>query len=226
MVFTMSGLIQFASKLVDGKATLADSVSVQTNLASGTGSGQADGCWSGTLTIPATDDETIDLLSLALSAFGASGTTAFASVKHLAIVNQSERVALTVEPGASNGWDQIGATEIGKSGSMTLFSPVAGLTVGGTSKTIKVTNNGTVTMLTGNTTNASANVTGISSTTGLAAGMIVSGTGIPSGAKIASITNSTSLVLSANATATGTAVSLDFAWPDAVVKVYVAGILD
>lgn len=228
MTFTMQGLVQFAPKLVDGKAVWSESLSLPTNLVSGTASGEANGYWSGTLTIPSADDDTIDLVSLALSAFGATGTTGFASVKHLVILNQSERVTLTVEPGASNGWDQIGATTVGKSGIMVIHSPVAGLPVGGASKTVKITNEGTVTTLAGNTTTGSsaATITGLSSTTGLAAGMTITGTGIPAGAKIASITNSTSLVMTANATATGTAVSLDFAWPAAVVKVYVAGILD
>lgn len=57
------------------------------------------------------------------------------------------------------------------------------------------------------TTNGSANVTN-ADTTGLVAGMSVSGTGIPAGATILSITNSTTFVLSSNATATGTLVSL------------------
>lgn len=57
------------------------------------------------------------------------------------------------------------------------------------------------------TTNGSANVTN-ADTTGLVAGMSISGTGIPIGATILSITNSTTFVLSANATATANFVSL------------------
>ncbi len=52
-----------------------------------------------------------------------------------------------------------------------------------------------------NTTAGSANVT-IPSTAGLAAGMYVSGTGIPVGATIVSVVNATTLQLSANCTAT------------------------
>jgi len=52
-----------------------------------------------------------------------------------------------------------------------------------------------------NTTNGSANIT-IPSTAGLAAGMYVSGTGIPVGATILNVVNATTLQLSANCTAT------------------------
>lgn len=61
----------------------------------------------------------------------------------------------------------------------------------------------------GTTTNSSTNVT-VASTVGLSAGQAVSGTGIPVGATIQSITNSTTFVLSAAATASGTA-TLTFA---------------
>jgi hypothetical protein len=52
------------------------------------------------------------------------------------------------------------------------------------------------------TTNTSTTLT-VTSTAGLQAGMKIGGTGIPAGAYISSITNSTTLVLSAAATATG-----------------------
>lgn len=54
------------------------------------------------------------------------------------------------------------------------------------------------------TTNASTSVTGLSSTTKLGVGMPVEGAGIPAGTTIATIVNSTSITLSAAATATGT----------------------
>lgn len=224
--FSMAGVVQLSPKLVDGTFSWTNSVANQLTLANGTASGQADAYWDGQLSIASGATATLDLLSLAFSGLGATGTVALASVKMLAVVNSSANVAITAEPGASNGWDQWGATEIGKSGSVVMFSPVAGLPVGATSKTIKLTNNGTVTTLTGNTTSASAVVSNLSSTTGLAAGMAVSGTGIPSGAKILSVTNATSVTLTANATANGTGVSLAFQWPAAVVGVYVAGIAD
>lgn len=228
MPFTMSGSVQTGLRLVDGSAELSDRLSVQTSLASGTGANQANTYWAGTFTIPAGDDETINLLSLAVAAFGATGNTGFASVKHLAIRNQSANVILTVGPGVTDGWDQIGETVLGKSGLFVVHSPVAGLATTGTSKTITIASTDSVTTLDGDTTSGSATVSGISSTSALAAGMTVTGAGIPAGAKIASITNGTSLVMTASATATSGSggESLDFAWPDASVAVYIAGIID
>src|SRR5690348_12658146 len=66
--------------------------------------------------------------------------------------------------------------------------------------------NGTVTP-TGNTTNASASVTSVSSLTGLAVGQSITGTGIPASTTIVSLSGTT-LTLSANATATNTGTTL------------------
>ena len=60
--------------------------------------------------------------------------------------------------------------------------------------------------ITGNTTTASNVIASPSSTVGLYAGQPISGTGIPAGATIATVTPS--LTISANATATGSAVAL------------------
>jgi microcystin-dependent protein len=67
----------------------------------------------------------------------------------------------------------------------------------------------------GTTTNASANITGLSSTANLAIGMKVFGTGIPAGATVATITSATAITISANATASGT-VSLRFGVVDGI----------
>jgi hypothetical protein len=56
----------------------------------------------------------------------------------------------------------------------------------------------------GTTASGSPTVTGLSGTAGMAAGMSVSGTGIPAGTTIAAVASGTSLMLSANATASGT----------------------
>ena len=66
----------------------------------------------------------------------------------------------------------------------------------------------TVALTGGATTNASTTVT-VASTTGLAPGMLITGTGIPAGATIASITSATQFVLSANATATGSSLAFN-----------------
>lgn len=72
------------------------------------------------------------------------------------------------------------------------FDPTLADIIIGTTKTQSIT-----------TTNADATVT-TSSTAFMRAGMTITGTGIPVGATIASITNSTTFELSANATASGT----------------------
>lgn len=225
-VFSLNGTLQFAPKVIDGNIVWASTVASPISLKNGTGVSQANLFWEGSVTLGPGDDDEINLLSLPFSALGGSGTAAFASVKFLAVVNESPNVSVTVEPGAANGWEQFGGCELGKSGTFSLYSPAAGLPVTGTSKTILFTSNGTTTQLTGNTTSGAASVTSLSSTSGLAVGMLVSGTGVPANAKIASVTNGTSIVLSANSTATGSGVSLDFQWPDVVIKVYAAGIED
>jgi hypothetical protein len=53
--------------------------------------------------------------------------------------------------------------------------------------------------------------------------MAVSGTGIPAGATVASITSGTAITLSAPATATGASVALTVQWV-AVVEIYVVGV--
>jgi Tfp pilus assembly protein PilX len=59
------------------------------------------------------------------------------------------------------------------------------------------------TTLTGTVTAGSTTVSGLASTTGLSAGMFVTGNGIPTGAKIASVVDSTTITLSAAAVASG-----------------------
>lgn len=66
----------------------------------------------------------------------------------------------------------------------------------------------TATSFSGNTTNGSAVITSVASTTGLIKGMTVAGTGIPAGAVITAIVTNTSVTISASATATGSSVSL------------------
>lgn len=61
------------------------------------------------------------------------------------------------------------------------------------------------TTLTGASTTTGSSIVTVSSTANLAVGAAISGTGIPAGATIASITDATHFVVSANATATGTA---------------------
>lgn len=73
-------------------------------------------------------------------------------------------------------------------------------------------------VITGNTTSGSASVSSLSSTAGLTAGMGITGAGIPTNTTILSInTGASTLVLSANATATASAVSLTVAGETQIV---------
>jgi hypothetical protein len=62
--------------------------------------------------------------------------------------------------------------------------------------------------ITGDTTSASASITSVSSLVGLLVGQTISGTGIPTGATIATISAPSTITISANATATGSDVAL------------------
>ena len=61
---------------------------------------------------------------------------------------------------------------------------------------------------TGTTTNASASITAIPSTTGIVTGAGIEGTGIVAGARVASIVSATAITIDPPATVTGTAVAL------------------
>lgn len=62
----------------------------------------------------------------------------------------------------------------------------------------------------GNTSSGNPQITNLTSTASLQAGMHVVGTGVPTGAKILTIDSPTQITLDANASATGTGVSFDF----------------
>ena len=65
-------------------------------------------------------------------------------------------------------------------------------------------------VLAGNTTTGSATITNLSSTSSLSPGMSVSGVGIPSSAAILTVIDENSIVINANATATGSSITLSF----------------
>lgn len=67
-----------------------------------------------------------------------------------------------------------------------------------------------VQVMTGTTTTGSAAITAVADTQTLYVGQSITGTGIPAGATIAAITNSTAITISSAATATATGVSLTF----------------
>ena len=79
--------------------------------------------------------------------------------------------------------------------------------------------------VTGTTTSGSPTVTSVSSTANLSAGDAVSGTGIPSSTTILSVDSGTQFTLDANATASGSGVSVTPVSPAAVVGDYDQAIL-
>ncbi len=101
-----------------------------------------------------------------------------------------------------------GATTV-LSGTLLANNPTGSATGSGPVRVGVVGSTGTITVSTttqtGSTTNASTALTGLTDTSGLAIGMAVTGTGIASGTTIAAIPSGTSVTLSANATATGSA---------------------
>jgi hypothetical protein len=223
--FSMQGSVQIVSRLVDGAATLAANANRSLVLSNGTGSGQANGYHTETLSIAAGQTSTIDLRALAISALGATGTLALAAVKQLLVMNHSEKTAITVSPAATDGWANIGGSiPLGVSGTLSITSPVGGIATSASSKAVTITNGDTVHSLNGNTTSGQTAITGLSSTASLEAGMLVAGTGVPAGATVTSITSGTAVSISAAATATGTAVALTFKRPNAVVEIHVAGV--
>lgn len=221
--FTHTGSVQFRSIFSEGDLVLSRDATLRTDLADGSASGQANGYWSGSLTLAAASTNTLDLRALESLIFGGYVYTGFAAVKQITIKNGSAGATLTVEPGASDGWSQIAGHKVGKSGVSVHYAPVDGLPTTSTSKVVKFTNNSTAVTASGNTTTGSTAVAGIASTASLSVGMAVSGTGIPSGTTVAGITSSTAITLSAAATATGSAVSLTYQWI-AVVDVFVVGV--
>ena len=221
---THNSCVQLRSVYSDGDLVISRDATLRTDLVDGTASGQANGLWFGTLTLAAAAASTLDLRALVSTVLGGTVNTAFSAIKQITIRNASPGATLTVDAGATNGWDQVTAYRVGASGVSVSYAPVAGLPTTSTSKTLRITNNATAVVTAGNTTNSSTAVTGISSTSSLAVGMAVSGTGIPAGATVAEITSSTAVALSAAATATGSAVSLTYQWT-ASVEVSVVGVL-
>lgn len=216
--------VQVRSAYSDGALVISRDTTLRTDLVNGTASGQANGLWFGSLSLAAAAATTLDLRALESTILGGTITTGFSAIKQITISNASTGATLTVDAGATNGWSQVTAYRVGASGVSVSYAPVAGLPTTTTSKTLRITNNTTAVVAAGNTTNDSTAVTGISSTSSLAVGMAVSGTGIPAGTTVAGITSSTAVTLSAAATATGSAVSLTYQWV-ASVDVWVVGVL-
>jgi hypothetical protein len=220
---THTGSVQFRTLLADGEVKIARDLTLKTDLADGSGTGQANLYWSGSLSLNAAASTTLDVSVLESVIFGSLVYSSPASIKSFTIRNTSPGATVRVEPGTTNGWSQIPGHNVGKLGVAIHYAPVDGLPVTASSRTVKFTNNATAISATGATTNGSAAVTGLASTASMVVGMAVSGTGIPAGTTVASITSGTAITLSAPATATGASVSLTVQWV-AVVEIYVVGV--
>ena len=227
--FSQAGILQFTPRWVDGNFSWTRATAHQLNFANGTGTDQADAFAESTLSVAAGATSTLSVYQAPFTPFdnSANGLIAFQKVKFLSLVNESLTSDLTIAPAdaGDDPWTQLGgAVPLQRGGVFVLSAPAAGLPVTASSSAIKITNNDTVYSLAGNTTSGSANVTGISSTTNIKVGMLVTGTGIPANTTVLSITSATAVVLTANATATGTAVALTWRYPPAVVRYHIVGI--
>jgi hypothetical protein len=220
---THTGSVQFRTLLADGEVKVARDLTLKTDLADGSGTGQANLYWSGTLSLNAAASNTLDVSLLESVIFGSLVYASPASIKSLTIRNTSPGATVRVEPGATDGWSQIPGHNVGKLGVAIHYAPVDGLPVTASSRTVKFTNNATAISATGATTNGSTAVTGLASTASMVVGMAVSGTGIPAGTTVAGITSGTAITLSAPATATGASVALTVQWV-ANVEIYVVGV--
>lgn len=91
--------------------------------------------------------------------------------------------------------------------------------------TFQLVNNSLGTLAAGATTAGSQTVT-VTSTTGLLANMLVTGTGIPAGATVLSVTNSTTFVMSTGATATNTGLTITYYGQITAIQCDLEGSLD
>lgn len=221
--FSMGGALNLTPKWVDGSATAAESVQLQLTLTDGAGAGQANAYWRESISIAAGSTYDIDLTALPASYFVGSASLYLASVKLLLLRNVSTRTPLTVNSSATNAWTPFRPGTIGPDSiAMLREGGGNGRAVSGTSKIISVVNGDTATSLSGTATGTT--ITGLSSTSGLYAGMLLGGTH-PAGTKIATVASSTSVTTTAAVTTSG-AGTFAFTPPPAVVDVLIVGVLD
>lgn len=226
----LSSSVRFSGTWSDGDFGLQAAFGPALTLSTGTGANQANALWKTRLSINPNTSASVDLGSLAISAFSLSGSLYLASVKLLYVQNLHGTSTVLVGGADTNRWAGLSDGELAiNAGAFALVGDAAGgLPVGGSSRVIVFTNTASdaTTTLTANLTNGSATLAGISSTTGLVPGMIVTGTSIASGTTVASVVSATSVLLSKPVTATATASAVNFDNSPAPVDVCIAGILD
>ena len=120
--FSLTSSLRVTPRWVDAldMIDVVDTVSptLNFNLANGTGAGQADSYWKGTVAITANQTTSLDLRALSLSVFGGTGTLSLASVKALLVVNKSTTATLTIGGADADRWAarSAGSETLGPSG--------------------------------------------------------------------------------------------------------------
>ena len=112
-------------------------------LTSGTGANQANRCWHDARTLGNGANETIDLRAVGGAVDGVGQTLTLTRLVALIIYNTHATTAITVEPGASDGWTSAfaGVEKIKPGGIHVYVAPgAAGYVISNTVKNIKVTN--------------------------------------------------------------------------------------
>ena len=130
-----------AGQVSEAPSFLHQTASASVPLTNGSGSGQAQRTVKFQLTV--TSGTTIDLTALS-AAFGLDGGARnFSAIKGI-LIESTGTNGVTIAPGASNGWAGINAAASGNpltiepGGYWSRYSPVNGLTVDGTHKTILI----------------------------------------------------------------------------------------
>lgn len=226
--FSLDARLKLMPKLEGDGFLYAPIVSTAFTLADGTSAGQSNSMWHKELTLAAETYQFLDLTALTVNAVGLSGSLYYASIRYFFVHNASSMASVTVfdDSDGADYWSPLYAVPVVLAPGGTLLAmDRSGWPVTSTSKTIMITNYEENLEFSGTTTNNSKTVSEIADTSTLLVGMVVTGAGIPSGATITSKTAST-VILSAEATATAEDVELVAAKPPAVVVVSLAGVLD
>lgn len=117
------------------------------DLSDGTGTGQANAYWRDVISVAAGATASIDLRSLSLAFYGASGSLSLAKVKTLVVVNRSSSASFAVGVSAANRWTAVssGSVTLGGGGILHLTHPGDGYATTATDKVLAITNNGAAT---------------------------------------------------------------------------------
>ena len=131
-----------AGQVTEAPSFLHQTASQATPLTNGSGSGQAQHTVKFQITVN-TSGTTLDLSALS-SSFGLDGAARnFSAIKGI-IIESTGVAGITIAPGASNGWAGVNAAASGNpltvepGGFWSRYSPVNGLAVDGTHKTVLI----------------------------------------------------------------------------------------